>query len=724
MIHPLPAPGPAQGRDNDYGDYDQAASIFIPHHASEQEYAAFVLQYHGSLGSRNYYLQMRRAFVRAYPDLSAWFQAPLAERVGRLRNQSRTCFFGHLGRVSYRARPYLYFLALRGHATFDWEWLISVPTIYLLELLQGFQAFQATNLPEEPKIQMPKVLADKVKATDKHADIERLIEEAVRLGYNRLSSSHDLRWVVSRIFLHTGRWQVDQITEAACDELAQAVRSFGERPDIALFHGSAEDYRRRARKGYLTAIHRLKVVLYHRGQAATEPWKIMPKYAQPSPGHPRMLAVIDRYLTARSLASRPATIERLGVSLRRFMQWLSQAYPGIESFADVTRDHLFEFAEALNTWIGIRSGQPLSTLTKRGNLSSLSVFFRDMAGWGWEDVPTRPLLGVGDLPKIPLRVPRFIPEDELARLMTAIRALDCPYQRGALLIARWSGARRDEVRRLSVDCLDHYPDGTPRLRIPAGKTKRERMIPVHEEAAEAIREIQALRCKGDRGLRDEQTGVETHYLFLHLGRVYSSFYLFESSLQKVCEAAGLVDGQGKHTISAHRLRHTVGTELAERGAKLHTIMSVLGHTSVSMTLVYAQISDREVLKDYQAVLGPGAIIAGPFAETLRSGELPASSADWLKSNFLKTELELGHCLRLPQEGPCECDLYLSCAKFVTTPQYAPRLRRRWKREEKLVEDARARGWQREVERHECIMKRIEQLLADLDEPLDGPEATD
>jgi hypothetical protein len=31
--------------------------------------------------------------------------------------------------------------------------------------------------------------------------------------------------------------------------------------------------------------------------------------------------------------------------------------------------------------------------------------------------------------------------------------------------------------------------------------------------------------------------------------------------------------------------------------------------------------------------------------------------------FFKTELELGHCLVLPQEGPCECELYLNCPKF-------------------------------------------------------------
>src|SRR4029077_2453455 len=110
-------------------------------------------------------------------------------------------------------------------------------------------------------------------------------------------------------------------------------------------------------------------------------------------------------------------------------------------------------------------------------------------------------------------------------------------------------------------------------------------------------------------------------------------------------------------VSAHRFRHTVGTQLAERGARLHTIMSILGHSSVGMSLVYSQISDKAVLADYQAVLGPSAIIAGPSATPLRNSEFPAADIAWLKQNFFRTEWELGHCLRLPAEGPCECDLY-------------------------------------------------------------------
>jgi hypothetical protein len=157
---------------------------------------------------------------------------------------------------------------------------------------------------------------------------------------------------------------------------------------------------------------------------------------------------------------------------------------------------------------------------------------------------------------------------------------------------------------------------------------------------------------------------------------------------------------------------------------MRTIMTILGHASAAMTMRYLDITDEEVLEDYQAALEPGAPIAGPAAEILHAGTVSAADIDWLKCHFFKTELELGHCLRLPEEGPCECDLYLFCAKFLTTRQKAPRLRHRRKVERFLAEDAAARGWMAEVGRHQRFARRCEDLLADLGEPLDGPEAED
>jgi len=72
-----------------------------------------------------------------------------------------------------------------------------------------------------------------------------------------------------------------------------------------------------------------------------------------------------------------------------------------------------------------------------------------------------------------------------------------------------------------LECLDAYPDGTPRLRIPAGKTKREMMVPLNVEAAAAIRDLQAIRSP-DCGFRDCVTGVVTSQLFVKHGQRLSS----------------------------------------------------------------------------------------------------------------------------------------------------------------------------------------------------------
>ena len=166
-----------------------------------------------------------------------------------------------------------------------------------------------------------------------------------------------------------------------------------------------------------------------------------------------------------------------------------------------------------------RTGNPLAPSTRRARSQAVLGFFRDGYLWEWPDMPDRPLLINGDLPKLVYPVPRFIPATELAVLTDAIRRLECPYQRASLLVARWSGARRSEVRMLELDCLDTYPDGTPRLRLPAGKNYTERTVPITDEAAHAVRALQALRREQiDRALPGNHNDRAVRRLFVRQGQ--------------------------------------------------------------------------------------------------------------------------------------------------------------------------------------------------------------
>ena len=662
-------------------------------HATADAYATFLRGAPLADETLAHRLRQRARFVDRYPDLAAWLSAPLSERIGRVWGERPT---GPTCRVAYEARPYLLFLflGLGGYLRYDLAWILAARRLDTWRLLGQFGA------------------------TD---DLDGLISDAVAHGYTRVNATASLHWTLGRLFLHMGMLPVAAITDAHLATMMDALDTFALHPDAPTFYGTAARYVAQISL-YRASIGLLGMVLYHRGQVQAEPGRRTPLPVPPPPAKPRLQAVIDRYLRERLLTEEATSVAHNAQHSRRFTTWLDAAHPEVDSFAALTRDQVLAFAADLRSALVPRTGRPLSVSTRLGILTSLAVFFRHIVEWESVDVPSRPLLGFGDRPKRPQHVPRYIPDHELAPIMDAVRALDDPSARAALLIARWSGARRDEIRRLEFDCLDAYPDGTPRLRIPAGKTYRERMVPLNEEAADAIRALQAGR-PAERGFRDRKTGLVTRYLFVRHGKLLADFSLFVTPLLTVCIQAGLLSAEDKALVTAHRFRHTVGKQLAERGAKLRTIMSVLGHASATMSMVYAHISDPEVLRDYQAVLGPGATIAGPFAESLRAGEVSAAAVDWLKTNFFKTELELGRCCRLPQEGPCECDLYLHCAKFVTTPAYAPRLRQRRRTELGLVADARARGWVREVERHQRTIARVEQLLADLHEPIEAPEAS-
>ena len=651
-------------------------------------------------------------FVERWPSLQDWFDAPLRQRLLDKQN----CIRGqHPHGGASVIMPYLTYLSLVHGVGLDY------PVLLARTFTSPFK-HQARNGG----------LGIDTELFDRH------VTRLEQLGYARARAQ--LLWPLSRMLLHRGDPDLTALGMDDLTDLREAIDAFTARlrlEPLREFYSRSPDSRPAAEvantylRSAIARLHSVHVLLFHTGQVHEPPrgrvnagtWvdHLAPDFAPP-----KIRAVLERYLRLHLQANldRPQTVRHARDALRRLVTWMAQAHPEMASLAELHREHAEEFLRWLGEQTSQHTGAPLSVSFRRTIITLITRFLTETAAWGWDDVPARVLFTRADIPKITHPLPRFIPDHELAALMCAVDQLPDPYQRAALLVARWSGARRDEIRRLAIDCLDTYPDGHPRLRIPIGKGHAERSIPLHPQAADALQPlIELARQQRARPRFDPSAGRPVQHIFIVRGKLLSSAFLFELSLKAACTAAGLVDPAGKPTITAHRFRHTIGTQLAEGGARIQTIMAVLGHRSATMSIIYASLSDPTVKQQYQDALdhhlGPDVTLAGPAADALREHRLDPEAVSWLQTNFLKTELELGHCLRTPAEGPCECDLVLTCSKFLTTSDYAPRLRSRLAVEQQLIDDAAARGWQREIERHTATTKRIEQLLAELGQHSNG-----
>ena len=82
--------------------------------------------------------------------------------------------------------------------------------------------------------------------------------------------------------------------------------------------------------------------------------------------------------------------------------------------------------------------------------------------------------------------------------MPVIDALACPFQRAALLVARWSGARRDEIRRCRSTAWTATPTAPRDCASRAARPTSERVVPLHQDAAAALQQVIDLRKRRAR----------------------------------------------------------------------------------------------------------------------------------------------------------------------------------------------------------------------------------
>jgi site-specific recombinase XerD len=383
---------------------------------------------------------------------------------------------------------------------------------------------------------------------------------------------------------------------------------------------------------------------------------------------PALASTLRSYLDQIALTLRPATVKRAEANLREFACFLASHAPEVGRIADVRRSHVEAFKLHLASRPAVRRGRDgvagLSRGAIAGCLGTLSMAFVRLAEWAGDDAPSGVLLFPGDFPILDKPLPRFLDDAASAKLLRAARADTDPFVRLCVEVLARTGMRRGEFVDLTVDAVVQIGSAYW-LRVPVGKLHTDRYIPLHPQ----------LKALIDEWLSRRSDSLRTDFLFTDHGRRITAWRV-DGAVKKVARQAGL----GR--VSPHQLRHTLATQAINRGMSLEAIAALLGHRSLTMTLVYARIADRTVANEYFAV--------SEKVEALydRPQELPADAEGnqmrKLRAEMHRRMLGNGYCAR-PVEMDCHFEsICESCTFFVTTTEFRPTL-------ELQRDDAAAKG---------------------------------
>ncbi|GEC13990.1 hypothetical protein ANI01nite_31930 [Glutamicibacter nicotianae] len=117
----------------------------------------------------------------------------------------------------------------------------------------------------------------------------------------------------------------------------------------------------------------------------------------------------------------------------------------------------------------------------------------------------------------------------------------------ALLLPWACGLRIGDLLDLELDCVHELPEAGTWLKVPLGKMKTERMVPLDLDTLALVDRIIATRSQG-QPLVYPSTGKPAQFLFMHPGR-----RLGESAVRLELNRAA--DESGPGNLSSHQLRH-------------------------------------------------------------------------------------------------------------------------------------------------------------------------
>jgi site-specific recombinase XerD len=374
------------------------------------------------------------------------------------------------------------------------------------------------------------------------------------------------------------------------------------------------------------------------------------QWAQIAAAAPQVAATVQRYLQRLAVFLAPASVDAAENALRQLARWMITE-TRLAAVGDIRRDDVEDY----KVWLAAHpraGGRTITAETHRQRMRTVRQFFERIIEWDWPDAPPRNPVIAWDIPKKPEPLPKFLDDRDAARLMAAAQASSDPRDRLVVELLARTGMRAGELADLEADAVVRIGAGHW-LRIPLGKLRNDRYVPLHPQLVELLAAWTAANLehirRHKRLVTDDHGPLDRH--------------IISRIVHRVGRAAGV---PGVHP---HRLRHTLATQAINRGMRLEAIAALLGHQKMEMTLIYAKIANRVVADEYAAV---SAKIDALY------GQPPALPADYETTGMARLRRETharmlgnGLCTR-PAELDCRMESACeTCAYFRTGTQFLP-----------------------------------------------------
>ncbi|WP_374211488.1 site-specific tyrosine recombinase XerD [Lactobacillus sp. ESL0791] len=218
-------------------------------------------------------------------------------------------------------------------------------------------------------------------------------------------------------------------------------------------------------------------------------------------------------------------------------------------------------------------------------ISSLRKFYQWLARQNIQKL--NPMLEI-DPPKKEHRLPVALSQDEINCLL---EQPDTNKKLGlrdrALLETMYAtGIRVSEAINLKLK--DLHED--LRLVKVLGKGSKERLIPISDVALSWISSYEE-KVRQPLLLK---SGKNSEFVFLNSRGGALTRQAVWQIIKRYCKLAGI-----EKDVTPHTLRHTFATHLLENGADLRVVQEILGHSDISTTQIYTNLSQKHILQVYK-----------------------------------------------------------------------------------------------------------------------------